>query len=152
MEGNKERSEEALQRARGNVMRIIQKYDKEIIKDIAKNCGSKNVKSTYSYLDVANYYSKEKFVCEIIDECAFFAGIICKNHFRLIETAVKESSQSKGYGTAVMLRMKMLCKKNNLSKITLRTSKEETALNFFKKQGGVIVGEKGNDYEMEIKI
>lgn len=133
-------------------MKVIQKYDKEIIKDIAKNCGSKNVKSTYSYLDVANYHSKGKFRCEIIDECAFFAGLIGKQHFRLIETAVKQDCQGKGYGTAIIIRMKKLCKENNLNKITLRTSKDETALQFFKKQGGVIIGEKGNDFEMEIKV
>ena len=133
-------------------MRIIQRYDKELIKDIVKNCGSKNVRSTYSYLDVVNYHSKNKFKCEIIDDCAFFAGTMAKNHFRLIETAVKEEYQGKGYGTALIIRMKMLCKENNLSKITLRTSKEETALYFFKKNGGVITGEKGNDYEMEIRV
>lgn len=133
-------------------MKIVQKYDKEIIKDICKNCGSKNVKSTYSYLDVMNYHSKDKFRCEIIDNSAFFAGLIGKEHFRLIETAVKEDSQRKGYGTAIMIRMKKLCKENNLNKITLRTSKEETAVEFFKKNGGVIIGEKGNDFEMEIKV
>lgn len=133
-------------------MKIIQKYDKEIIKDIAKNCGSKNVKSTYSYLDVMNYHSKGKFRCEILDNSAFFAGVIAKEHFRLIETAVKQDCQRKGYGTAIMIRMKKLCKENNLNKITLRTSKEETAVEFFKKNGGVIIGEKGNDFEMEIKV
>lgn len=133
-------------------MKIISKYDKELIKDIAKNCGSKNVKSTYSYLDVANYQAKEKFRCEIIDDCAFFAGIVCKKHFRLIETAVKEECQKKGYGKILLLRMKLLCQRNNLDKITLRTSKQETAVNFFRKNGGIIIGEKGNDYEMEIKV
>jgi N-acetylglutamate synthase-like GNAT family acetyltransferase len=133
-------------------VKIIKKYDKELIKEIAKNCGSKNVKSTYSYLDVANFHSKGKFRCEIIDGCAFFAGLLGKKHFRLIETAVKEDSQGKGYGTAIIVRMKKLCKENNLEKITLRTSQEETAVNFFKKNGGIIVGTKGNDYEMEIKI
>ena len=131
-------------------MNIIQGYDKEVIKKIAKNCDSKNVKSTYSYLDVANYRSKENFFCEIIDDCSFFAGIICKNHFRLIETAVISDCQSKGYGSLMIIRMKKICKSKGLKKITLRTSKEETAFEFFLKQGGTIVGEKGNDYEMEI--
>ena len=133
-------------------MKIVQKYEKNIIKEIAKGCGSKNVKSTYSYLDVMNYHSNGKFKCEIIDDCAFFAGLVAKHHFRLIETAVKEEYQGKGYGSLIIMRMKRLCIKNNLSKITLRTSKEETAVNFFRKYGGVIVGEKKNDYEMEIKI
>lgn len=133
-------------------MKIVQKYDRDTIKDIVKNCGSKNVKSTYSYLDVVNYHSKDKFKCEILDDCAFFAGTMAKNHFRLIETAVKEDSQRKGYGSAIMIRMKKLCKENNLSKITLRTSKKETALAFFKKHGAEIIGEKGEDYEMEIKL
>lgn len=133
-------------------MKIVRGYNKEAIKDIVKNCGSKNVKSTYSYLDVINYHSKDKFRCEIIDNSAFFAGLIAKEHFRLIETAVKEDSQRKGYGSLLIMRMKKLCKENNLNRITLRTSMEETAVNFFKKKGAVITGKKGNDYEMEIKL
>ena len=132
-------------------MKIVQKYDRAIIAEIAKGCGSKNVKSTYSYLDVANYRSGGKFFCEIFDDCAFYAGNIGKKHFRLVETAVKQDAHGKGYGTMMIIRMKQLCKKNGLEKITLRTAKDETAVHFFRKCGGVITGEKGTDFEMEIK-
>lgn len=50
------------------------------------------------------------------------------------------------------IRMQKKCKENNLNKITLRTSKSEVAVNFYKKFGGVVVGEKGEDWEMEIKL
>ena len=133
-------------------MKVISGYRREVIKDIVKNCGSKNVKSTYSYLDVLNYHSKDKFKCETIDDVGFFAGVVCKNHFRLIEIAVREDTQSKGIGTLLLRRIKNICSENNLTKITLRTSINETAVNFFKKKGAVIVGIKGEDYEMEIKL
>ena len=127
-------------------------YDKALVKEICKNCGSKNVKNTYSYLDVANYQAKDKFICESIDDCCFFAGIVCKKHFRLIEIAVKEEAQRKGYGTALLLRLKKICREKGLQKITFRVAKDETAVNFYKKKGGVIAGEKGTDYEMEMKL
>lgn len=133
-------------------MKIVKKYDKETIKKIVKNCGSKNVKNTYSYLDVINYRSKEKFYCEILDDVAFFAGTIGKKHFRLIECAVDSENQKKGYGKLLIYRIKSLCKNCNLNKITLRTSKEENAVYFFLKMGGNIIGEKDNDYEMELYL
>ena len=133
-------------------MKIVQKYDRETMKDIIRSCESKTVKGSYGYIDFIHYHRKNIFVFEIIDDIAFFAGYYWKNHFRLLEMAIKKEYQKKGYGTAMIIRIKKLCKKNNFEKITLRTSKDETALEFFKKQGGVITGEKGNDFEMEIKV
>ena len=133
-------------------MRVKSGYDANLVEEICKGCASNNVKKSYAFLRVANYHSGDKFICEIIDDCCFFAGIVCKSHFRLIEIAVKEEAQQKGYGTALLLRMKKLCREKDLTKITFRTAKDETAVKFFKKKGGVIVGEKGNDYEMEMKV
>lgn len=50
------------------------------------------------------------------------------------------------------MRIKGICRENGLEKITFRTSKEESAINFYRKMGGVVVGEKGNDWEVEIKV
>ena len=132
-------------------MRIVRGYNKTKLQEIAANCGSKTVKSTISYLDAPFIKGAKCFYVEIIDDIAFFAGNITKTHFRLYEMAVKEEGQKKGYGRIMVLRMKKLCQKHNIPKITCRTSKEETAIDFYRKIGGVIVGEKENDYEVEIK-
>lgn len=77
---------------------------------------------------------------------------MCKKHFRLYEIAVKKEMQNKGYGKFMIMRIKKLCSQNNINKITLRTNKQEEAINFYKKIGGIIVGEKNNDWEVEIKV
>ncbi len=133
-------------------MKIERGYNREKVVQIAKDCGAKSVRDTVSYLDLAAYRSRDKFVCEILDDVAFFAGMMCKKHFRLYEMAVVETAQRKGYGRAMITRMRQLCQKSGASKITPRTSKEETAIQFYKKLGGKIVGEKENDYEVEFAI
>lgn len=77
---------------------------------------------------------------------------MCRKHFRLYELAVKEEHQKEGYGVAMITRIKQLCRKHGTEKITLRTSKTESAIDFYKRIGGTIVGEKGDDYEVEIEV
>lgn len=133
-------------------MKIIYEYDSEKIKDIVLNCNSPNVKKTYSYLSVVNFHSKNKFLCVIVDDCAFMAGTIAKKHFRLIEIAVKSDNQHQGYGNALLTLLKKICLERGLEKITLRTSRHEKAVKFFLRHKGKIVGVNGEDYEMEIKV
>lgn len=133
-------------------MKIVRGFDTTKVDSIAKNCGADSVKNSVSYLGVPFISGGRGFVCEIIDDVAFFAGTMCKKHFRLYEMAVDKGSQGSGYGTAMIMRMKQLCRKAGAEKITLRTSKEESAINFYYRIGGRIVGEKGNDYEVEIKV
>lgn len=52
----------------------------------------------------------------------------------------------------MIIRIKKICQNRGLEKITLRTSKNETAVYFFKKCGGIITGQKGTDWKMEIKV
>ena len=132
-------------------MKIARGFNAKVIDDIAKNCGADSVKNTISYLRVP-FIGGAGFVCEIFDDVAFFAGTMCKKHFRLYEMAVREDYQRKGYGRAMILRMRQLCQKAGVEKITLRTSKNETAIQFYKKLGGRIVGEKDNDYEVEFTV
>lgn len=91
-------------------------------------------------------------MCEIFDDVGFFAGTMCRKHFRLYELAVKEGAHGGGYGTAMIMRIKQLCQKHGAEKITLRTSKDESAIEFYKKIGGTIVGVKDNDFEVEIRV
>lgn len=135
---------------RDGIMNIEKNYDKKKVEYIAKNCGSESVKKSFSYLDKMQYYNPSKFVCVIVDDCAFFAGTICKKHFRLIELAVCEENHKKGYGRKLIGIMRQLCKQKGLEKITFRTSRKEDALYFYEKMGAKIVKMKEEDFEMEI--
>ena len=132
-------------------MKIVQGFDEKKLYSIAKNCGSDSVRKTVNYLRVPAHNSNG-FICEVLDDVAFFGGVMCKKHFRLYEMAVDKEYQGSGYGTAMIMRMKQLCRKAGAEKITLRTSKEESAIGFYYRIGGRIVGDKGNDYEVEIKV
>ena len=133
-------------------MIIKRGFDEKACERIARASGSKAVKSTIAWLRRANYHNPEKFVCEIIDDCAFYAATICKKHLRLYEIAVDKSKQRIGLGSALMSRMRSLCIERGLQKITLRTAKDEDAIKFYQRHGGYIVGEKDNDWEVEIRI
>lgn len=133
-------------------MKIKSRFDANAVDRIAKASEAESVKGAANYLRIPFIGGGQGFRCEIIDDCAFFAGNLCKNHFRLYEMAVEKSEQKKGYGSLMIHRMKKLCKQNGIGKITCRTSKQETAIMFYKKHGGVIVGEKDGDYEVEIKV
>ena len=132
-------------------MKIVSGFDEKTIDFIAKNCGAKSVKSAANYIRVP-FIGGAGFVCEIIDGTCFFAGTKCKKHFRLYEMAVLESEQKKGYGTAMIYRIKKICADSGLKKITLRTSKEESAINFYRKFNCKIIGEKDGDWEVEIPV
>lgn len=133
-------------------MKIINKYDAKIIDEICKASGADSVKNATTYLRVPAFRCDKNFKCEIIDDVAFFAGVVCKKHFRLYETAVKSEFQKRGYGTLIINRIKKICKENNLSKITFRTSMSENAVDFYRHYGAIITGIKNNDYEMEMRV
>lgn len=133
-------------------MKIVRGFSRANVEDIAKNCGADSVKKSISYIGAPFISGNEGFICETFDDVGFFAGTMCKKHFRLYEIAVKEEAHGNGYGKAMILRIKQLCRENGVQKITLRTSKKETAIFFYRRMGGIIVGEKKGDYEVEIKV
>lgn len=124
-------------------------FDIELIKRVSKNCGSASVKTAPSYLSSLRYWSQEKFFGFTVDGVCFCFGSFAKKHFRLAEIAVEKGRQGEGYGTFMMNMLESECQKRGVHKITLRTSKEETAYRFYMKRGGQVVGEKNGDYEME---
>lgn len=133
-------------------MLYSQKFDEAVMRSIGKASGSKSVNETIAWLRRGYYVNPDKFACEIFADYAFWAGSICKKHFRLYEIAVSKEYQRRGIGKMMIDRIKMLCRSHNLEKITFRTAKDEPAIEFYKAIGGVIVGDKGNDWEVEIKV
>lgn len=144
--------QDRLQEHRKDDVKFRRAYDLPVFKAIAKESGSAILEKETGYLDRAKFFGGKQFVSEMLGDFAFYAGTIGKKHFRLIEIAVKQSEQGKGYGRLMMFRIIALCRKRGLNKITLRTNRTENAVNFYKRFGGEITGIKGEDYEMEILI
>lgn len=142
-----------LQKDGNNNVKINHVFDFDIIENIIKQAGSSSLKKEASYLQRAKFFAKGKFKCGIISgDVGFYAGTAGKSHFRLVSIAVVEQHHGKGYGTAMMFELIEQCRRRGIKKITLRTNKHETAVNFYKKFGGKIVGTNGDDWEMEIPI
>ena len=133
-------------------MKIVKGFDQEKVKYICKNCNSKSVRTGEAYLHACPWRNGDKFVTYVFDDVAFLAGVMNKTHFRLIEFAVLTEYQGQSYGSKMMWFLKNLCRKNNFEKITFRCAKDERAVEFYLKHGAKILGEKQNDYEMEIYI
>lgn len=133
-------------------MNFICKFDVPTIDRIAKASEAESTKEAARWLAVPYICGAKGFICEIADDVAFYAGVMGKKHFRLYEIAVEKTSQHKGYGTAMINRIKARCITKGVHKITFRTSKNETAIEFYRKHNAVIVGEKENDWEVEIKV
>lgn len=110
------------------------------------------MKASASYMSVVRHYGGEKFWCQTLGDNAFYYGVRGKEHFRLIAIAVKEDCHGKGMATALLTHLFEKCAKEDIKTITLRTHKGGKALNFWKKIGAKIIGEKGDDYEMRIEL
>lgn len=127
-------------------------YTEEELKNIAKNCGDKDANLSINYIRRAKF-NGANLIVEIADDVAFFIATLNKNHMRLIQIATEKDSQNKGYGTLLIMRMKMICQAEGKKKITLKTKKDGYAKRFYMTHfNAKIVGEKNDEYEMEIKV
>lgn len=134
------------------IVRKLDDTNMAVVKEICKNCGNKTVKDSFSFMGLSLYRSPSKCFSEVFDNVAFYFCVEAKKHLRLIELAVKNDSQYNGYGKAVLLHIMHLGRLLGKEKITLRVTKTEPAVHFWKKHGAVQVGENGNDFEMEILL
>ena len=126
--------------------------DYKVVHDICYGCGSESIKKTYPYIRAAAWQGGRKFFLDIFDGKAFFAGIRSKNHVRLIAIAVMQDFQQGGVGKRIMFHEMKKARVFGLSEITLRTSKTEKGILFWKAMGATITGEKGEDWEMRLRF
>lgn len=133
-------------------MKFVRGFDADAIDRIAKASEAESTKDALHWLSVPYIQGSKGFICEIVDDVAFYAGVMGKKHFRLYEICVEKASQRQGYGTAIINRIKALSITRGVNKITFRTSKKETAIEFYRKQNGIIVGQKEGDWEVEITV
>jgi len=124
----------------------------KVIHDICYGCGSESIKKTYPYIRAAAWQGGKKFFLDVFGGKAFFAAIRSKSHIRLIGIAVMSDIQQKGLGRRIMLYEMKKARFFDIAEITLRTSKTENGVAFWKSMGAVITGEKGEDWEMRLRF
>ena len=124
------------------------------INEIARQCGNDTVKQTASYFGFLAHHSPNSLWFEIFDGLGFYFGNKAKTHFNLCEIAIVKEKQNRGYGTALLKRIKNICKENNINTITLRARKGSPAEKWWRSRGGVITGSSkdGKDWKMEIRF
>lgn len=127
-------------------------FDKDLIKHISKNCGSKVLKKSVGYLEFIRYHSPKKFFCIIVDNTGFLAGTFAKKHFRLIDIAVLKDMQGTGIGKIMLSLLFEECIKREIYAITFRTPMDENSHLWYEKLGAKKTGIKQNDYEMRFDI
>lgn len=111
------------------------------------------MKASASYFRRALFVSYAgKFWYGCFLDCAFYYGYVASDHFRLIAIAVDTDHQGFGFGSMMLTRIIQRCEENNVPAITFRTHKLGKAFEWWKKQGAVIVCDKGEDYEMRISL
>lgn len=133
-----------------NLRTIEWRKDKRLIHDICYNCGSTITKQSFAYFNLmfncgSNGYGE---ICEQ----GFYIVNKGKKHWRLIEIAVANHYQKKGFGKLLLFRLLSQMKDCGVELLTFRTPIDEEAQNFWIKMGAKITGLKDNDYEMQIKI
>lgn len=126
--------------------------DEKMIHDICFNCGSKTVKSSYGYISRMVYLHPNEIIFDIFDDNAFFFGWKGKKHIRCIVIAVLKDYQQAGIGKEILLFEKVKAIQLGINKITCRTSKTEDGLKFWQAMGAKIIGEKGEDWEMQMEF
>ncbi len=122
--------------------------DKELIHNICFNCGSTVMKRTFGYIERMMYFDSKKCVFDIFDESAFFFGVRGKKHLRCIGIAVMKSQQRQGIGRNILYHEMRKAKLHELNRMTLRTAKDETGIEFWLKMGATIVERKDTYWEM----
>lgn len=126
-------------------------WDDPLVREISYDCGSESVRRSYQYIRAVAYRNR-RHVCCVLGDVGYFFGYFGKRHFRLVEIAVREREQGRGYGSELMRYLVQLCKDNGAERITLRCSIEEGSWPFYIVHGFGIVGRSGDDYEMELEL
>ena len=125
----------------------------EIVDRICRDCGDKTMRNSYNYMRRARYFiAADQFDLQVFGETGFYFGVKNKTSYRLIAIAVRHADQGKGFGALMLASLIERCVEFGYDRITLRAHKQGEAVEFWKKMGADIVGEKGDDYEMKITI
>lgn len=139
---------------------IVWERDKDTVKAICYGCGSAMTRKHYAFVDSIYRYEKRggkgwdkrAFKAELYGNIGMYVCTAAKDHWRLIEIALKADCQGKGMGRMLLNRLLLRMKENGVCRLTFRTSMKEAALKWWLDNGASIVGTKGQDFEMELNI
>lgn len=138
---------------------IVWERDKDTVKAICYGCGSAMTRKHYAFLHCIFYYGKQrvggcgtKLKAELFGNIGMNVCTAAKDHWRLIQIALKADCQGKGIGRMLLNRLLLRMKENGVCRLTFRTSMKEAALKWWLDNGASIVGTKGQDFEMELNI
>lgn len=129
--------------------------DIRLLERICRESGSASVRAHAAFLRTAVWHTKEhpqNLWCEILNDAAFYMCTRCRTHVRGVDTVVMEKYHGLGWGKALNDRRLARMRRAGIDTFRFRTSRDNSALGFWLKQGARIVDVRGDDYEMELKI
>lgn len=150
MDRDSERVQNLIQRNRPDT--IITEDLRIAVADIMRNSGSEATIRNINFMRASYFYYEGRMLFGLIPGIGFYFAGKGKKHVRLIELAIAETQQGKGYGTMLLNDLIRRTKAVGVKKITMRTPRKETAVYFWQKKGAVLKGITGDDYEMELDV
>ena len=126
--------------------------DDQLIRKICFGCGSKAIQGSRGFIQRMCYLHPNEIIFDIFDDKAFFFGWRGRQHVRCIAIAVLEEFQHDGIGKEIIFFETQKAVQLGINKMTLRTSKIESGVNFWLSVGTKIVGEKDLDWEMLLQF
>lgn len=134
---------------------LYNEADFNFMVELTKQSGSKSCKKEVSSLGVARFHNREhpeKVLAYAYGDIAYYLCFLRRNYCRGLFTIVRQDMHRKGIGRLINNHRLLMMKNYGIDTFRFRTNQNEDALKFWLAQGAQIVGVKGNDFEMELKI
>lgn len=123
-------------------------FDKNELKKIARATGVPQTVADVNYAAYLHYHSPDKIYCEWVSG-AFILGARNKGFFRIIGMATAKEKQRLGLASILLHRAICFSKVEGYHSIKTLT---KSGLEFYLRKGFDIVGYKGDEFYLELKI
>lgn len=126
-------------------MRLRLYWDEKALKQIASDCGNKQLLKDVAFGRFLFHHQKQKLFCEWTDD-SFCIGSFNNNHFLIVGLGTRMRARKRGLASMHLQRVINAAIRGGVKTIRTRTY---TGTDFYLKKGFQIVGLKGDDYIME---
>lgn len=130
-------------------MKIYRDFNEKACTRVARLSGVKQCYDDVRYARLMYHYKPSQLYC-LRSELFFLLGCLSSRTLRIIGIAVIESEQRKGWGKRLLKQAIQDAKARG--GVNLITTLTESGADFYAKQGFDIVGTKGREYIMQLKI